>query len=329
AGFPRVLDLPTDRPWPSRPQGRGGRHPLRLAVCTAGVRELARREGATRFMTLMAVCAALLGRLCGQDRLILGTLNANRNRPETAPLLGFFLTQLPFGIDLTGDPPFRELLARVRQVALGAFAHKDLPFGKLVEGLFQLIDVQQGGGYGLGDLEIEALDAFDGSTRYDLMLTLFEHPDDIQGFLEHNADVLEAPTAHRLVGLFLEMVRAALADPGTRLSALPAFSEAVRHQVLIEWNDTALERREGEPATVVEAFAAQAARTPGAPAWTGEGWSLDYAGLEERSNRLARFLRRLGLGPGKVAGICLERTAEVPVALLGALKSGAAYLPLD
>ncbi|MEA2604413.1 MAG: hypothetical protein QOF89_5405 [Acidobacteriota bacterium] len=341
-GFPLVLDLPADHPRPPEPTGHGGRQPVLFeAARTEALRALARTEGATRFMVFTALTAALFHRLSGQERLILGTLNANRSRPEVVPLIGFFLTQLPLAIDLSGDPTFRELLARVRTVALGAFAHQHLPFGKLVEALqperdrsrmpvvqvlIQLLDAQSGGAAALGDLAIEGLDVASGGIAYDLTFGLFEHADAIAGPLEYNADVFDAATVGRMAELLGALLDAAAADPGLRLSALPAFTAAARHQALVEWNDTAVpEAAEG----LLDLLAGQAARTPGAPAFAGDGWTLSYAELEARSNQLARHLRRSGLGPEDVVALHLERTAEVPVALLGVLKAGAAYLPLD
>jgi amino acid adenylation domain-containing protein len=342
-GFPLVLDLPADRPRPATESMRGGRLTVRVGPETTGrLRELSRRENATRFMIVTALCAVLFHRLSGQEKLILGTLNANRNRPELQPLFGFLLTQLPLAIDLTGDPPLRELLARVRGVAVEAYAHPDLPFGKLVEALqperelgrmpvvqtlVQLLESHAGAsGQSLGDLRLEPLDLHDGNARYDLMFSLFEEAGSIHGPFEYNAEIFDATTAARMLDVFLAMTEAAAGDPSLRVSGLPAFSEAARQQVLLEWNDTAAE----EPVpTVVELFEAQAARTPEAVAWTGDGWILTYAELDERSGRLARHLHRLGVGPEDLVGIYLERTRELPVALLGVLRSGAAYLPLD
>ncbi|HEX4965503.1 MAG TPA: amino acid adenylation domain-containing protein [Thermoanaerobaculia bacterium] len=344
-GFPLVLELPADHPRSpehAETSGRGGREPVLLgARRTEALRALARREGVTRFMVLTALTAALFSRLSGQERLITGTLNANRSRPEVEPLIGFFLTQLPLGIDLAGDPTFRELLGRVRAVALGAFAHQHLPFGKLVEALqpardtsrmpvvqalVQLLDGQPGAAVGLGDLEIEGIDVFDGNARYDLMLVLFEHADEIAGPLEYDAALFDRATVARMAELLGALLDAVAADPDLRLSALPAFTPGACHQVLVEWNDTALS---GDPLDVLALFAAQVARTPAATAWSGEGWTLTYAELDARSDRLAGHLHGLGFGPEDVVGVYLERTAELPVALLGVLKSGAAYLPLD
>jgi amino acid adenylation domain-containing protein len=342
AEFPLVLELPTDRPRPMEMTGRGGRYPVYLnPAATADLRALARHAGVTRFMAVAALSAALFHRLSGQDRLITGTLNANRGRPEVESLIGFFLTQLPLAIDLGGDPTFRELLARVRAVAVAAFAHQHLPFGKLVESLqperdtsrmpvvqtlVQLLDGPDGHPQISGELAVEPLEIFDGNARYDLMLVLFEGADSIGGPLEYDTALFDRATVVRMAEMLVTMLAAVAADPGLRLSELPAFSAAARHQVLVEWNDTALPE---QPVPVLELFAAQVARAPETAAWVGEGWSLSYSDLDARSNRLARHLRRRGIGPGEVVGLCLERTADLPVALLGVLKSGAAYLPLD
>ncbi|HEV7784612.1 MAG TPA: condensation domain-containing protein, partial [Thermoanaerobaculia bacterium] len=341
-GFPLVLDLPADHPRPLEPASRGGRQPVAIDTArTEALRALSRREGVSRFMLLTALSATLFHRLSGQDRLIAGTLNANRSRPEVAPLLGFFITQLPLGIDLSGDPTFRELLARVRAVALGAFTHQHLPFGKLVEALqperdrsrmpvvqalIQLLDAQPGAAASLGGLEIEGLDVFDGNARYDLMLGIFEHTDSMTGALEYDTDLFDPTTVARMGELLLALLDAAVTEPGLRLSALPAFTAAVRHQVLVEWNDTALP---GEPEGLLDLFATQAARSPETAAWEGEDWRLTFTELDARSNQLARHLRGLGIGVESLVGIYLERTAELAVAILGVLKAGAAYLPLD
>ncbi|HTG35428.1 MAG TPA: amino acid adenylation domain-containing protein [Thermoanaerobaculia bacterium] len=337
-GFPQVLELPTDRPRPAEQTARGGR--CQVALDAAALRALSRREGVTPFMAVAALSAALFHRLSGQDRLITGTLNANRGRPEVEPLIGFFLTQLPLPVDLSGDPTCHELLARVREAAVAAFAHQHLPFGKLVEALQPERDTSRmplvqtlvqlltlpGGGQGPAAEQVEGLDIYDGNARYDLMLVLFEQEGSIAGPLEYNADLFDRATAVRMGEVLAAMLAAATADPELRLSELPAFSAAARHQVLVEWNDTACPEH---PALVLDLFAAQVARAPEATAWAGEGWSLSYTDLDARSNRLARHLRRRGIGPGDRVGLCLERTAELPVALLGVLKAGAAYLPLD
>ena len=233
-------------------------------------------------MTVMAATAALLHRDSGQERLILGANNANRNRPEIAPVLGCFLTQVPFTLDLGGDPSFRELLARARQSALGAYAHQDLPFGKLVEAvqpprdtsrqpvvqaLIQVLDGQISEA-SIAGVTFEGVDAHDGNARYDLMLSLFDYPDGIEGTLEYDSDLFDAVTTRRRLERLLLQAAAVTADPDLPLSALPVLPEGARQQALVEWNDT------GRPHpgwTAPERFAAQAARTPDALAVTPGG----------------------------------------------------------
>ena len=342
SGFPMALELPTDRPRPAVMRMRGGRLPLRVSNGLAlALRDLARSEGVTLFMTVLAAVAALLHRASGQERLLLGANNANRNRPELEPVLGCFLTQVPFPIDLSGDPPFRELLARVRQSALGAFAHQDLPFGKLVEAVQPARDTSRApivqtlvqvldGQYTQTDLAgftFEVVDAWDGVARYDLMLTLFDYgPDGLMGSLEYDADLFDATTAACLAELlFLQMEQAA-SEPAVPLSALPALSEAARHQALVEWNDSARPLPEW---TVPERFAAQAAAHPEALAVVAAGESLTYGELERRSDALAHRLRARGIGPESRVGLLLDRTVDMPVAILGVWKAGGAYVPLD
>jgi amino acid adenylation domain-containing protein/non-ribosomal peptide synthase protein (TIGR01720 family) len=343
AGVPTALDLPTDRPRPAQLRMRGGRLSFEaVGELADGLRGLARQEGATLFMLVLAVTAALLHRDSGQERLILGANNANRNRPEIEPVLGCFLTQVPFAIDLTGDPTFRELLARVRQSALGALAHQDLPFGQLVQALQldrdpsrqpliqTLVQVLAGQSStkaeALEGSSSEVVDSWDGRARYDLMLTLFEYPDRLSGALEYDADLFDAATTARRIERFLLQAAAAVADPSTPLSALPVLPEAARHQVAIEWNDTHRPR----PAwTAPRRFAEQAARTPEALAVAAAGERLSYRELDQRSTALARRLRVLGIGAESRVALLLERTLDVPVAILGVWKAGGAYIPLD
>ncbi len=341
SGFPLALELPTDRPRPAVARMRGGRRVVGASrELSEALRGLGRREGTTLFMTVLASVAALLHRLSGQEKLILGANNANRNRPELEPVLGCFLTQVPFPIDLTGDPSFRELLARVRQSALGSFAHQDLPFGKLVEAirperdtsrqpvvqaLVQVLDGQPSKAE-LAGVTFEPVDAHDGNARYDLMLTLFDHPGGLAGSLEFDADLFDPATAERLAGLlFLQAGRAA-ADPELRLSELPVLSEAERHQALVEWNGTA---RPLPGWTLPERFAAQAARAPEAVAVISGAERLTYGEIDRRSDELAHRLRAAGVEPDSRVALLLGRTPDVPVAILAAWKAGAAYVPLD
>jgi amino acid adenylation domain-containing protein len=343
AGVPLALEIPTDRPRPPVARMRGGQLPVRIpGPLAAALRALARGEGATLFMTVMAATAALLHRDSGQERLILGANNANRNRPELAPVLGCFLTQVPFTLDLSGDPSFRELLARARQSALASYAHQDLPFGKLVEAvqpprdtsrqpvvqtLIQVLDGQISQA-SLAGVTFAGLDAHDGNARYDLMLSLFDYPDRIDGTLEYDSDLFDAVTTVRRLERFLLQAAAVTADPDLPLSALPVLPEGARQQALVEWNDT------GRPIpgwTAPERFAAQAARTPEALAVTvgSSGEALSYGELDRRADALARRLLRLGIGAEARVALLLDRNLDLPVAILGVWKAGGAYLPLD
>jgi amino acid adenylation domain-containing protein len=341
AGFPLALDLPTDRPRPAVPRMRGGRRLLDVSrELSEALRTFARQEGATLFMTVLAAVAALLHRESGQEKLILGANNANRNRPEIQPVVGTFLTQVPFPLDLTGDPTCRELLARVRQSALGTYSHQDLPFGKLVEAIQPprdpsrqpvvqtLVQVLEGqiSRTDLADVSFEAVDAYDGKARYDLMLALFDYPTGLKGSLEYDADLFDPATAERLCELLLLQAAAATADPDLRLSALPALTPAARHQVLTEWSDTA---RPLPGWTVPERFAGWAARTPDALAVAAAGEELTFGELGRRADALAARLRAAGVGPESRVALLLDRTAEMPVALLGVWKARGACVLLD
>jgi amino acid adenylation domain-containing protein len=341
ADVPLALDLSTDRPRPAVGRMRGARRTFVLPdELSAALRAGAREHGVTLFMAMLAVTAALLHRDSGQERLILGANNANRNRPEIEAVLGCFLTQVPFAIDLRGDPAWSELLGRVRQSALGAFAHQDLPFGKLVEALQLRRDLSRqpvvqvlvqvlDGQYSKADLAgvtFEAVDAHDGRARYDLMLSLTDFGTSIAGSLEYDADLFDAVTVAVWVERFMLQAAAAVADPGLRLSALPPLSPAARHQVTLEWNGIAAPPPSW---TAPERFAAQAARTPEALAVAAPAESLTYGGLAQRAARLARQLLARGVGRGSRVALALERTADVPVAILGVWQAGAAYVPLD
>jgi amino acid adenylation domain-containing protein/non-ribosomal peptide synthase protein (TIGR01720 family) len=341
AGFPLTLELPTDRPRPAVARMRGGSRAVRASrELSEALRGLARREGATLFMTVLALTAALFHRLSGQERLILGANNANRNRPELEPVLGCFLTQVPFPVDLTGDPAFRELLARTRRSALGALAHQDLPFGKLVEALEPVRDPSRqpviqalvqvlDGQYSKAELAgvaFEPVDAHDGNARYDLFLTLFDYPDGLAGGLEYDSDLFDATTAERLAELLFLQAERAAADPDLRLGELPVLSEAQAQQALVEWNDTA---RPLTSQTLTELFTAQAKRAPDAVAVISRGGTLTYGELDRRSDELAYRLVATGVEPGARVALILGRTPDIPVAIFGCWKAGAAFVPLD
>jgi amino acid adenylation domain-containing protein len=342
AGAPPVLELPTDRPRPAVRRGRGAREAFALpAESLAGLRALAREQGATLFMGLLAGFAALLWRYSGQGDVTIGTPIAGRTRVEVEWLIGFFVNTLVVRVDLSGDPSFVEQLHRVREVSLGAYAHQELPFERLVEELepvrdlgrtplFQAMFVLQNAPR--EELEIEglrfaSLELENDTAKLDLTLSMVEGGGGLHGSIEYDIDLFDRSTIRRLVGHLGNLLSGALAAPQTAWSALPLQNLAERHQLLVEWNDTAA-------AVAGELFvhrwiARQAELSPEAVAVVSEGSELSYGELESRSNRLGRHLRRLGVGPEVVVGICAERSVELLVGLLGILKAGGAYLPLD
>jgi hypothetical protein len=250
-GFPPVLALPADRPRPALPSGEGDRHMISAGrERTQALWALARREGTTPFISVLAVLDAVFHRLSGQERIVIATNTANRARAELEPVVGFFLTQLPFPVDLGGNPAFREILARAHRSALASYARQDLPFAKLVE-LVQpdfdpgvtpfvqallLVLEPQYHKLEMAGLTVEALSNFDAFTRYDLLFGVYDEPEGLVGPLEYSTDLYDAATIARWVQLFYTTIDAAVADPETRLADLPALPEAARQQVLVAWN---------------------------------------------------------------------------------------------
>ncbi len=338
AGAPPVLELPTDRPRPAEQTFRGTRRPV--VVSGELVRSL-RLEGATPFMTLLAAFQAVLGRYTGTSDVVIGSPIANRRQSEVEKLIGFFVNTLVLRTDLNGDPPFLELVRRVRQVALGAFAHQDLPFEKLVDELrperalshsplFQvLFNLQNAPApkIELADLTLTPLDVEHAEVPFNLTLMLWEGAEGLTGWLEYSTDLFDASTMDRLVEHWRTFLTSGLADPGVPISDLPLLSGPERRQLLEEPNNTRVEHP--RDTLIHELFAAQAARTPQAPAVSFGGQTLTYRELDERANRLAHHLRRLGVGPEALVGLRVERSERMVVGLLGILKSGGAYVPLD
>jgi amino acid adenylation domain-containing protein len=347
-GGPDELDLPVDR----RPVGpvspKAGKTPLRLgAERAAALRRAGLEAGATLYMTLLAALQALLGRYSGQETVRVGSPVAGRDRLEIEGLIGFFVNTLVLRIDLAGDPSFRELLGRVREAVLGAWAHQDLPFEKLVEELsagrgagrqplFRVLFALQSQSpeeLRLGDVEVSRLAIDPGTTAFDLAFALLESGEGVAGAIRYRADLFTAATMERLAGHLSVLLEAVAAEPGRRLSDLPILTGAERHQMLVE--QTGPSRAYPPVASVHQLIEHQADRTPEATAvvsYGGDGeagWMLTYQELERRANQLAHHLRHLGVGPEVPVGICMDRSAEMVVALLGVLKAGGAYLPID
>jgi hypothetical protein len=253
---PLTLDLPLDRPRPPVQTSNGDRWEVRVERAAA-LKAVARREGLTPFMAVLAAYQMLLSRHAGQDRVIVGSPNANRNRVEIHEIFGYFLTQLPFASDFSGDPTLREALRRVRDTTLGAYAHQDLPFGRLVAALqpehdpsrapiIQNVLLLLDGAVlspKLADLELKPVDVHDGNARYDVMFAMWDHPNLIHGWYEYNSDLWDKPTIARLVDGFLRLIDTMIDDPERRLADVPLLSLAERHQVLSEWNAVPPPRR--------------------------------------------------------------------------------------
>jgi amino acid adenylation domain-containing protein len=342
SGSPPLLGLPTDGPRPPVQSYRGGHETLLLSESlTRSLKELSRREGATLFMTLLAAYACLLQRYSGQRDILVGTPIANRNRSEVEGLIGFFVNTLVLRTRFPEGLTFRELLGQVREVCLGAYAHQDLPFEKLVEELqpertlshspiFQvMLDLQNAP---MRDMHLQGLRLtplpFDSRmAKFDLTLTMGETDGRLSGLLEYNADLFEAATAGRMAGHFPRLLEAAASNPGEQVSRLPLLREAEREQILFEWNDT--QTNYETTRCIHELFERQAAATPDTVALVSQGERLSYRELDERADQLAQHLRRLGVGPETLVGIRLARSVEAVVAILGVLKAGGAYLPLD
>ncbi len=338
-GAPLTLDLPTDRPRPAVMTTRGATLPVRWERA-AELRALARREGLTVFMAVLAACQLVAARWSGQERVIVGTPNANRNRPEIAEAFGFFLTQLPFCTDFAGDPPLAEALRRTREVALAAYAHQDLPFGRLVTALaprrdtsrapiIQAVLLQLDGtllpASQRAGLQVEALDLYDGHARYETLFALREGPERIDGWFEYNADLWDEASAARQAAGLERVIEALVSDPARRLSEVVWVAPQEMAQMVATPPAGAGSARASLPAL----FAAQAERTPEAPALSWDGAHLTYRELAARAHRLARHLQSLGVRPGGRVALRLDRSFDQVAALLAVLETGAAYVPLD
>jgi amino acid adenylation domain-containing protein len=344
AGAPDSPALPTDRTRSAEPDPRGAR--VRLSFGPERTREilaLARRRDATLFMTLFAAFHALLARTTGEDDLVLGSAIANRVRAEIEPLIGFFVNAFALRAGLPGDPSFLDLLASVRRATLEAYAHQDLPFERLVEALrpgrhlsrnplFQV-------SLGLHNMPEARIDAFPGVTLlpleleapspvFDLEVHFMESAGQLFAEIGYRADLFDGATIRRLAAHLERLLAGVVEDPERRLSALPLFAEAERHQLLREWNDTRVET-DGAFRDIAARIEEQARRSPGALALAFQGREITYAELDAQAGRLAGRLAALGVGPESLVGLHVERSPEMVIGALAILKAGGAYVPLD
>ena len=344
AGAPEVLDLPLDRPRPAVHSFHGGHRSVALPAALAEpLAALSRRSGATLFMTLLAVWKALLARHSGQLDIVVGTPIANRTRTEIEGLIGFFVNTLVLRTDLSGRPGFAGLLSRVRETALAAYSHQELPFEKLVAELaperhlehtplFQVMfvlgerPVPPGESPQLPGLRMSGVETQNRSAKFDLTLIAQRGPLGLDLTLGYNSDLFFASTVERLLGQLLALFDGIVAEPERPVAELPLLSAAELHQLLAGWNDTA---GEASPDSLHDLFVAQALARPGAVALVSDDALLTYAELDRRAERLAGRLAALGVGPEDRVGIVLERSFELLVAILGVLRAGAAYVPID
>ncbi|OGQ77555.1 MAG: hypothetical protein A3F90_11830 [Deltaproteobacteria bacterium RIFCSPLOWO2_12_FULL_60_19] len=338
----QLLELPTDHPRPAVQSYRGARQAFALPKALSdGLKTLNRREGATLFMTLLAAFQTLLHRYTGQDDIVVGSPVAGRNRAEVEGLIGFFVNTLVLRGDLSGEPKFTELMARVRKAALDAYEHQELPFEKLVEELQPERDLSRNPlfqvmfalnnlpsqAWRLPGLDVEPVEVPSDVVKFDLSLGMFEEGKGLRGLLGYNRDLFDAGTIQRMIGHFQTLLEGIAANPDRRLSELPILTGAERRQLLVEWNDT--KRDYPKDKCIHELFEEQAARTPDAVAVVCEDRQLTYRELNRRANQLAHHLRSLGAGRETLVGICMTRSQEMVVGLLGILKAGGAYVALD
>ncbi len=342
-GSPPLLELPTDHSRPAVQTFRGARQSLLLPrTVVEALKALSRQEGVTLFMTMLAAFKVLLCRYTGQDDLIVGTPIANRNRLEIEGLIGFFVNTLVLRTDYSGNPGFRAVLRRVREVCLGAYAHQDLPFERLVDELhldrdlsrnplFQVMFVLQDDltrTVELPGLTVSPVKGDRETAYFDLTLQIDENEQGLtEASLVYNTDLFEPGTIARMLGHLRVVLEAVAADPDQRISDVPLLTSAERQQLLKEWNytNTASDRN----LCIHQLFEAQVERTPEAIALVFEHERLTYGELNRRANQLAHHLRALGVGPEVPVGLCLEPSLAMIVGLLGILKAGGMYLPMD
>ena len=342
AGELPVLNLTLDRPRPAVQSMRGASHSFAIAPAqVAALRALGQREGATLFMVALAAFNVLLHRYTGQTDIVVGTPIANRNQVEIEQLVGFFVNTLVLRSDLSGDPAFSDFLRRVRETALGAYTHQDLPFERLVEELqpereanytplFRVMFALQAEpleGLSLPGLALRDLHARSGTAKFDLTLFLWEGAHGLRGELEYSTDLFDAATMARMAAHFQCLLAGLLAQPRARLSALPLLLPAERRQLLVDWNATATAYPAG--ACIAELVEQQVRLRPQARALDDGAQVLSYAECNARANRLAHHLRSLGVRQETRVAVCLERGCDLVIALLAIVKAGGAYVPLD
>ena len=354
AGELPVLKLPTDRPRPPIQNYQGASYTFDLTK-TNRLREMAKAEGATLYMTLLTAFQVLLHRYTGQEDIIVGCPTEGRSQPEFALTVGFFVNMLALRVNLAGNPTFSALLSQVRSSVLAALAHQDYPSPLLIErsllnrdpsllGLFRvsfnLLKLQEmAEDYELsvsseartredwGGLSLLPFVIPQQEGQNDIVFDMIETTQSLQGILRYNTDLFDATTISRMAGHFQTLLKGIVADPRQRISSLPLLTEAEQHQLLLEWNNTQLDYPQDK--CLHQLFEDQVKMTPNAVAVAFQDQQLTYQELNAQANQLARYLQKLGVGPEVLVGICIDRSLEMVVGSLGILKAGGAYVPLD
>ncbi|WP_416212277.1 non-ribosomal peptide synthase/polyketide synthase [Nostoc sp. DedSLP03] len=341
ANAPTFLPLPTDRPRPSVQTFNGANMEFALSdELTQRLLQLSQKQGVTLFMTLLAAYNTLLYRYTGQEDILVGTPIANRDRTELEGLIGFFVNTLVMRTDLSLNPSFNELLPRIREMALSAYAHQDLPFEMLVEALqperdlshtslFQVMFVLQNAPMSeieLTGLTVSSLPIESSTAKFDLTLSMENTATGLFGWWEYNTDLFSRITIERMTGHFVTLLEGIVSNPTEQISQLPILTATEQHQLLVEWNDTRVDYPQDK--SIHQLFEEQVELTPDAVAVVYENQHLTYGELNSRANQLAHYLRSLGVKADVLVGICVERSLEMVIGLLGILKAGGAYVPL-
>ena len=363
-----ALRLPTDRPRPAKQSFKGAMHSFWVQEgLRSAIAELSRRENVTQFMTLLAAFLTLLYHYTGQIDIVVGAPIANRNRSEIENVIGFFVNSLVLRVDLSGDPSFSDLLKRVRKVTLEAYDHQDLPFERLVKELnperdlgrnplfqvsFQLFSswevpthiankfgsdqyLSADGALPDNDRRLPVDECFDGefvdvdkgTSNIDLAVDMFETSDGLYAEIEHSSDLFDTPTIVRLEGHLLTLLSGIVENPEQRISEFSLLTDAEQETLLVDWNKTDV--HQPKELLLHQLFEKQAELTPEAVALDFQAQHMTYGQLERRANQVAHYLMTKGIGPESLVGVCMDRSLEVIIALLGILKAGGAYLPLD
>ncbi|AVH67903.1 amino acid adenylation domain-containing protein [Nostoc sp. 'Peltigera membranacea cyanobiont' N6] len=342
AGANTVLELPTDRLRPPVQTYQGAVQSLILPqYLSVSLKEFSHQQGVTLFMTLLAAFGTVLHRYTGQEDILIGSPIAGRNQVETEELIGFFVNTLAIRTNLADNPSFRQLLSQVREVTLGAYAHQDLPFEKLVEELQPERDMSHSPLFQvmfafhntpkelweLPGLTITPLEVHNGAAKFELTLDLTETSVGIKGGIEYNTDLFDATTIARMLGHFQTLLEGIVANPEQHICDLPLLTAPEQHQLLVGWNNTQIDYDLSQ--CLHQLFEAQVEKTPDAIAVKFADKHFTYGELNNRANQLAHYLQTCGVQPNGLVAICIERSLEMVVGLLGILKAGGAYVPID